>query len=228
MDEVFRHYSAILDKLLREPYYKFYFQNPLTREYGEWIDDDILMISGSFRTCIVDNRYDWVVKFGDYDDCDREVRNYSAAKCVGLGNCFVESHFIGVYRKKINFYRAEDIADMDPSTDNDDWVDAVASSGLDMEEFEIILPLYAYKRANEAHISWSLSADDSKLGRSIKSPIAEEHMDVAVALWKNWGESLFWKFDTFCREHGIDDLHCDNIGEIDGRFVIIDYAGCNV
>lgn len=227
-NEIFRHFSAILDNMLQDDYWKFYFQEPFQREYGEWLDDDksLLITNGCSRGCLVDDNYDWIVKFPICSDnaCEREITFYNMARKQGLASCFTECNFIGNYRKKIKYFRADNIFQLCPSIDNDDWIEEAATI-CDMEDIVIEIPLYAYLKANDCYIPWSLSKEDKAIGDKIKSPIAEYHMDVAVALWKNWGENLFWKFDTFCRLHCINDLHSGNIGEIDGNLVILDYAG---
>ena len=229
--EIFRHYSAILDQMLQEDYWKFYFQEPFQREYGEWLDDNktLLITNGCSRGCIVDENYNWVVKFNlcdtyDCDACNRELSYYNDAKLFNLNMCFSECHFIGTYRKKIHYFNASDIFILNPSLDNDEWIEFAATQ-YDMEDIVIEIPLYAYRKVEEAHIPWSLCREDCELGNKIRSPIADEHIEVAVALWKNWGEELFMRFDYFCRKHHIDDLHSSNVGEVDGHLVILDYAG---
>ena len=232
-EEIFRHYSAILDNLLREDYWRYYFQYPFRREYGDWLDDDcsLMITNGYSRGCIIDNNCEWVVKFNlphsyQGNACDCEVSFYKDAKKNCLANCFVECNFIGVYRKKIHYFRADDLYALYPSLDYCEWIDEAATK-FNMEDIVIEVPLYAYRRAEESSIPWSLNKEDCVLGDSIHSPIAEAHVEVAVALWKNWGEQVFNRFDAFCRTHGIDDLHSGNIGEIDGHLVVLDYAGYN-
>lgn len=228
--DTFHHFSTIIDHLLLEDYWKYYFQMPFQLDYGEWIDDEktLMITCGATRSCIIDSNYDWVVKFSinsnDADACDREVKYYDAATHENLNDCLVECKFIGVYRKKIKYFDFYDLCAVTPNLDNDEWIEEAASQ-FDMKDIVIEIPLYAYKKVKDACIPWNLSKEDYDLGYNLNSPIAHSFVGVAVALWKNWGEKLFWKFDTFCRKYKIDDLHSGNIGEVDGHLVILDYAG---
>ena len=229
MEEIFSHYSSIMDSLLRTPFYMYYFQRPYAREYGSDLGDNMGIWYGATRGCIVDEMCDWVVKFVTKVDaadnaCEREVRNYVEAINKGLGCYFVECRFLGVYRKRIRFFKASELEEFAPNEEEEDWVDDAAKIGLEMEDIWIEVPLYAYRRAAEPHIKRFLSQEEIKLGNSLRSPIAENYIETAVALWNEYGEDEFWKIDAFCRVRGIGDLHTGNLGRLDGNLVIIDYA----
>ena len=120
--EIFNHFSTIIDEMINNSlFWSTYWQRPYG--FGDAIDGSdydempahILVCSGATRTGIVDQDYDWVVKFDVNDDaygsaCEREEQIYSAAKSYALDRYFAEVVYLGTYTREINFY---DIIDID-------------------------------------------------------------------------------------------------------------------
>ena len=93
------------------------------------------------------------------------------------------------------------------------------------EENYICLNLYAYPRA----ISFSssqykgLSKEEKKI--TAASPLAERSEYIAAAFIQDWGIEKFELLSDFCKEWDINDIHNGNVGIVDGKIVLIDYAG---
>ena len=119
--EIFAHYSAIIDNILdNSMFFETYFQNPFFLEsniYGEEHDElpsNISICDGATRSCIIDNNYDYVVKFDINEDnygsvCEREAQIYLNAIACSLEQYFNEIVYIGCYTKTIQFYNYWDI-----------------------------------------------------------------------------------------------------------------------
>lgn len=242
-EEIFTHWSKILDKLFYNPYsyWSAYFQMPFSRdsEYGNRVNDRVELFCGVSRGTLVDKGYDWVVKFpltyeGDNAGyCDKEVEVFAAAKEQGLSDYFAEAQFIGVYRREIEFWDFWEIERFfnlyeDTVVWEDHLRELIKEKSLGKKKkITLEIPLYAYRKA--AHYSskkmWQLSREDELFAKSSNSPLAKSSLGVAVAFRDWYGLDVFQKLSDFAREHRINDLHSGNIGVIEHRLVFIDYAG---
>jgi len=238
--EIFAHYSAIIDDLLdRSMFFDTYFQCPFFLEsniYGDKHDElpsNISICDGATRSCIVDNDYDYVVKFDINEDnygsaCEREAQIYRNAQACSLERYFNEITYIGCYTKTINFYDYYDIEQF------------CEFYGYDAEEFDrtimehedemtihpivISIPLYACRRADEYDCG---PIDDGLVAQAQKivSPLRNRNVCVATAFIRNYGMDEYEALSQFALENEINDLHIGNIGEVDGSLILTDYSG---
>lgn len=239
--EIFNHFSTIIDEMINNSlFWSTYWQRPWS--FGDTIDGSdydempahILIQCGATRACIVDQDYDWVVKIDVEDDaygsaCEREERIYSAAKAYALDRYFAEVMFLGYYTREINFYdiidveRWCDMFDYDP-----EYFDKAFSENEEqfgpIHPITISIPLYAYRRA-DAYDCGPVDADSRARAKKIASPLYSRNIAVATAFIREFGMDEYKAFSEFGLEWDINDLHCNNIGEIDGHFCIIDYSG---
>jgi hypothetical protein len=63
------------------------------------------------------------------------------------------------------------------------------------------------------------------IAKSIQSPLRGRAMQVAVEFIYLYGADEYERFTAFLEDNEINDLHRDNIGELNGQFVLIDFAG---
>lgn len=247
-DMIFKHYSRILDDLIDEyNFFRYYFQRPYS------IGDDILgeyeaetfqawcldIRFGISRGCLIDNSYDYVVKFDFPDEienacCDDEVYIYNQAKCEGFEKYLAEPIFLGVYTKTINTYSAYDInTSMDDfyGFDEEDFSNKLQSAkndfGFEREEITIELPLYAYPRAEYYNFPRVSDEDSARLAKSNceESPLLERSMAVAATFMRQYGEEVFDAFSEFLQTMKINDLHAGNVMKHNGHLILTDYCG---
>ena len=243
---VFEHFSRVIDNMIDNSlFFPTYFQYPtmldnniLGNDSDDAVPNNISIRFGVSRGCIVDDDYDYVVKFDLDPDCavsccNREVEIYKAAKNEGLEQYFIEPTYLGTYTRTIQFYDAEDIGrhfnwyDYDESFD-DDFAKEEDNFGT-IHPVTICVPLYAY-----AKVSFTMSPPieqdvyekyASMVSNYSDSPLKERAEVVAVRFMKDYGEEKFVQLSDFLEAEDVNDIHRGNIGLINNHWVILDYAG---
>lgn len=247
-EQIFKHFSHILDELISEyNFFQYYFQCPYS------IDEDILgeyeggifanysldMRFGASRGCIIDNCYDYVVKFDfpdqiEYASCDEELGIYEMAESLGFEKYLARPIYLGNYKKTIHTYTHRDVTDniidfygFNEEEFSDKLQMAVDNWDLEQEEITIEIPLYAYPRAEKYKFPKVESEESSRFiaSHSDTSPLLERSTAVAMAFVKEYGEEEFEKFSEFLYERNINDLHTSNIMKIGDHLVLTDYCG---
>jgi len=244
MDRTMQHFISILDQLIEDnPYFAFYFQSPFSIEvegslsYGYKAPRNISFYSGATRGVISDSEWDEIVKFelSEYEDevspCAAEVSIYEAAMQCGLDSYFVRPRYIGTYTKTVKTYPWSAFADYEDTLDLSEeefetLVEDLDLTDADMREITINLPLYAYEKAN--NVGWTCPEyedEEGEIAQSYDSPLKERAEEVAASFVHEYGEVSYAELSSFLNEWCVNDLHCGNVGWIDGRLVLIDYAG---
>jgi hypothetical protein len=242
---VFSHFSSIIDNMLENSlFFMTFLQRPsyIDTIYGS-VDDPVVPSGlnihfGATRGCIVDDDYDYVVKFdidGDaWSDsiCDRESEIYTHAKKRHLEQYFCEPVYLGCYNKTIMFY---DYNDIDQSMDWYEYGSYFAEEFMQHEEefgeihpIIISIPLYAYPKAEYHHSIGACPDDDVNYinaAKKIHSPMRERNLAVAIDFIREYGEEAYQALTEFMYEEDINDLHGGNIGDVNGKMVFIDYSG---
>lgn len=241
--EVFAHFSDIIDNMLHYSlFFCTYFQNPYPAEniYGA-IDDlavpeNIAIKFGATRGCIVDEDYDYVVKFDVEEDkygwaCEREEKIYHAAVIEGVSNYFAECVYLGTYHKVIPFYsyseieRKMDWYDYDGESFDNTFMQIEDELG-EIRDIVISIPLYAYPRASRKYHSPSIDTDEIiNKAQKIISPMRDKNLAVAIDFIREYGEDEYQRVSDFMIEQDINDLHTGNFAFINNRYVCLDYSG---
>lgn len=239
--KIFQHYSSIIDTLIDNSlWFETYFQNPwyLDQDIDGYCHDELpasLNIkSGATRTCLIDEDYDWVIKFDTDEDnygsvCEREERIYNAAKQFNYEKYFAEVAYIGIYTKTINFYPVEKIEqycemyEYNEQQFTNDFADNEDNFGP-LIPITISIHLYAYRRADEYNCT-KTSAKEVDLASKVVSPLRSRNIAVAANFIREYGMKEYVEFSKFSIKWHINDLHLRNIGTIDGHFCLIDYGG---
>lgn len=238
--EIFAHYSAIIDDLInRSMYFSTYFQNPFYLEsniYGcdyEELPSNIDICDGATRACIIDENYDYVVKFDINEDnygsaCEREEQIYRNAVAYALERYFNEIVYIGSYTRTIEFYpfyQIEQNCDFYGYNENDFDEEIMAHEDeMTIMPIVISIPLYACRRAEEYDCG-PVSNELMVQAQKIVSPLRNRNICVATAFIKNYGMDEYEALSEFALENEINDLHTGNIGEVDGLLILTDYGG---
>lgn len=243
-NEIFAHFSSILDTMLDTSlYFDTFFQRPfsLPEDIEGSIDDEAVPENlsihfGASRGCIVDNAYDYVVKFDVEEDnegcvCEREYHIYQHAKEMGVADYFAESIYLGTYVKKIMFYDCSSVNYYvdnyyyDPECYEKSFMEHEDEFGS-IHEIVISIPLYAYPKAK--HHYPSCVGNDEEIcktaARKIMSPL-RENLSVAIEFIHEYGEEAYHTITDFLYNENVNDIHFGNVGNIGDRYVIIDYAG---
>ena len=171
---------------------------------------------GAYRIAIWNEDSDYVFKFsyrGDEDCCDIERKNYLLAEFDNVEQCFAKMIYVGQYNlfvKPIYVYAMEK-AYVDEDENRERSSEAsfqrfCEENGYDYEEAYYDSEIHAQY---EYDCSWYLDETDQML-------------DLAHC---EWDEELYNRFMEFVDENNISDLHAGNWGRINGRLVVIDYAG---
>lgn len=237
--EIFNHYSNIIDTMLENSiWFDAFFQAPINFDESLIPEDDlpdhIQLHSGATRTCIIDEDYDWVVKFDIEEDadgyaCQREVNIYQAAKECSLSKYFSEVMYVGTYVRTLNFY---DIIDLEQKTNcycqtADEFIKDLKDheEEMDVRQIQISFPLYAYRKANGYNFKTPYTPERKAMAERIGSPLRSRNVIAAIEFISRYGFKEYEKFSQFGLEWQINDLHLNNFGDIDGELTIIDYAG---
>lgn len=244
--KIFNHYKNILDELIDEvDFFKNYFQNPISLDeniYGEEYSNIEALYTnttnicfGATRGCVIDNSYDYVVKFdldeSEYGNCDDEIRIYNIAKERHLEKFFLRPQFIGIYERKICYYHFTDIIDrLDCNcfyeSFHADVEERLAESDCTKEEILIRIPLYAYPRAERyEYPNVDKQTRDSYFTTYSNSPLTERSTLVAFTIEKEYGKDETYKLSNFLYDFGINDLHTGNLMCYHGKPCFSDYCG---
>ena len=232
---VFNHYCNKLDKMIEDSWcFRSFLSNPfmcIERDYD--FDSDGYILLGATRCCIIDDDYDYVVKF-DYNSDEtgelgsaREVDLYECAKKHNLEKFFTEACFLGTYERTLEWYAPEIVGDMTDNSEEDfrNFISTLSDSDKSM--ITISIPLYGYKKAN--NYEWlyrDVTRAEQQLVRKYRpSPLIERNINVGAAFLRDYGVEDFLRLSKFCAKNNINDIHCSNVGLIDEKIVIIDYAG---
>ena len=98
---------------------------------------------------------------------------------------------------------------------------------FDFEVDGISIPIYImeYADVDESRISsgvkdmWGEEEDSEDSDDYTQSEYVEEFLE------HEWGEEDYARFEEFCEENRVSDLHAANVGWVDGCLVCIDYSG---
>lgn len=251
---VFNHYKYWFDQMLDNSlYFQIFFQQPYSLEVNvstntmdtEIFDDTIHLNFGISRGCLIDDEYSYVVKFDlynayhddIYDMCSRERIFYSTAVKENLEQYFVRPVYIGNYVKEIYTYTFEDVGGICQEEYDEKTAEIELQKELDYnlaqgcplqkENIQIVIPLYAYERAdhfNPCDYDFSEESENIAEQRSA-SPLAQRSKFVGAVFIDDYGIEEFDRLSNFLKKNNINDLHCGNIGIIGSKSVIIDYAG---
>lgn len=243
-NEVFNHFSTLLDDMIEGSlFFQTYFQAPCYIEdvHGS-IDDvnvpkNVHLYFGATRGCIVDDDFNYVVKFDIDEDswndsvCHREADIYSRAVRSGVARYLASCVYLGTFTKTIQFYHYDDIdqhmdwRDYNFTEFNDEFMKHEDDFG-NIVSITINVPLYAYPKADYFSMDTSgASAETYNCARRINSPLRERNLSLAIVFIEQYGEEAYVDFTEFMVEENINDLHCGNVGMVNGSFVLIDYAG---
>ena len=235
---VFEHYSRLLDELIDEhDYFKYYFQDPTTQFFKSPRENGLRIRCGIFRGCLISDNCDYVVKFplsetGE-ECCEREESIYDDALVDGLENFFVEPVYLGLYKKEITYYSSCEIDEYYSDCDYDEkfYEKSVDSFKDELEQYRITIrvPLFAYPKAMPFSRDYENASEDVKKYVSSSSSVLRNEGasdEVACAFVADYGVEKFEELSLFLQQEEVDDLHRNNIGVLNGKTVIIDYAGC--
>lgn len=237
---VFNHFSRILnDTIDSNVFFKYFLQDPYWFDGVVCIDESIGSLRfnhGATRGCLIDDDYDYVVKFDLEDNgvgsaCAQEVEIYQRASKCGMADYLCEAVYLGTFTKTFKFYSQKDIDHVLGYTHPDGWDDF---EGDFMEEaanfgapydITITLPLYGYPKAaiNKTPHCPSYTQIKREIA-PIRSPLSE-YTDVGVYFTADWGLEGYVAFGRFCEENAINDLRMENVGWQNGKVVLLDYAG---
>jgi len=224
---MYQHFKDILDTALQhDDYFKIALaygdSDYMEQDYLEGVGD-IQVRAGATRFALIDPYYDWICK-ADYSTdargavCARELSRYEAAKKFGVADLFTPVVYLGTYKRE---YVAFDVEPYD--------YDADKRSEYDTHVCCVEFDLYGYKKAEMNVHTWhayrNLSDDERNSVDVYNSPLMERSSDVGAVFLRDYGLAKFNMLDEFCRVHHINDLHGGNIGILDGKIVLVDYAG---
>lgn len=243
-NEIFNHYSDIIDTLIaKTSYFKYFFQYPesldddiFSEEYG--VPANVSIRFGATRACIIDNDYNYVIKLdiaGDCENdsiCQHEVNIYEDACKNHFDHYLTPVSYVGTYSKTFHFYTYTDIIqvviipyNMSFTTDlfEEKLQEAEEKGYLRpsmKKEITIEVPLFAYDFAKKYKFSYA----NIKVPKN-NSPLCERNELIAQEFIYQYGEDVYNNFSTFLRKWHINDLHFSNVGNVNGTFRIIDYGG---
>ena len=159
---------------------------------------------GASRAVLIFDDFDYVIKidFSDmadekYDFCDNEVYNYISAVSYNVSQYFAETWYGGRF-EGVPFYLMEKAA-----INEDEINDDIDSGSL----------------ANKSILS------DESLEKSFPYMDCNTKSTITDLFINYYDEEEIHELLDFCYSYAINDIHNENVGYIDNKPVIIDYAG---
>lgn len=243
---VYKHYCNMIDRLIEaDEVFPFLFQSPrdfcdefFHKNYS-FIPKNISLNFGATRFCIIDENYPFVVKV-EYENheesfdksfCERELLFYERAREENFDRYFTEVQFLGYYRRNVLAYKITDILEFyeDEGFYEDkkfrEALSTLENEDVEKEMIEIVLPLYGYEKA-DVFCTRSLNYREEKYYRTLSpsSPLSERDVAITARFIEDYGEEEFFDFSDFLERYEIGDIHGGNIGTINDKIVIFDYA----
>lgn len=237
---IFSHFKSILDDMIAHSvWFKTYIQNPcyvdvVCGDNGYNFPSNISICTGATRACIVDDSYDWVVKFDINEDrrggaCEREMLSYARACNHKLSQYFAEVEYIGNYYAEYKFFDGYDVEDY---IEIENYYNFKKNFYLNSHRFGTLrtivvnIPLYAYRKIEfQTGYGQPVSKEEMKIINRYKSPLSERNYCAAAKFLRQYGIDEYQNLSNFLIEEDINDLHSQNAGFFNGNFIIIDYAG---
>lgn len=229
-EKIFQHYSKILDDLIdNSEFFQIYFQACYTLEDDMTLNSHLKLCTGVSRGCLVDSTYDYVIKFNldQYSVCDKEISIYEEAINYNVNKFFAEPIYVGTYKKSFKSYKLCDVLDtIDTWYDEDDFNKKLPCVEEECTKCPIFvsIDLFAYPRAKSSELIFYTKKDEDYAKNSI-SPLKEYNLAIAAEFIADYGIEEYNRLSDFLFDWGINDIHLGNIGEINNRIIIIDYAG---
>lgn len=238
---VYSHFKQILDELIENsPFFATYFQDMCSIEniHGddEEVPNNIHINFGATRGCIVDDDYDYVVKFDVAQDafckslCERELEIYTRAKTNNMENYFAECVYLGEYTKTImfypyiNVYRHISINEYGSRFNKE--FNANEKQMGEAIPITFSIPLFAYPKVKQQlRMNYKNDEISYDIAQDYPSPMTEENMGVAVQFIEEYGEEEYLRVSKFLEDEQINDLHYSNVGSLNNHFCFMDYAG---
>lgn len=102
-EAIFNHFAAIFEEVLRTESKEEWLLYPEI-SMSEELLPGVQIYSGVTRCAVVDEAYDWIVKFdiSDAPYCEREVELYERAKSYGCEDCLTPVLYAGRYEDAEN------------------------------------------------------------------------------------------------------------------------------
>lgn len=234
-DEIFKHFSDLLTKELDESYmFRIVMYNYTDEETDYTFETaDAYCSSGATRMAVIDENYDWIVKFSLHEDCrcqdlcEVEEDIYNAAIDSGIEQCFARPVYLGEFSYSWNGAPICDVADQVVySNCRVNEAEAYAKEKYGVEKNTVSAYLYAYPKANLDSYNFTASKQSlERIEEKNKSPLTERYHKIGAMFLEQYGDEVYETLSKFCIWEDINDIHYGNIGFIDGKVVLIDYAG---
>lgn len=230
--EIFNAYCEVLDDLLENNnFMKYYLQNPTSLVHG-FSYKNVTIDCGITKGCISIAPLNYIVKFNltedNYHFCEKEQSIYWLAKRAGFGQYFPETMFIGTYSKTIHFWPQESFKES--SYDCEEAFDQEFETALkdktlgELEDITINLPLFAYEKCDIIGVVEDESINGIIFPKNTTSPLLEIDKTIAKTFIDCYGYEEFYDFSKFLALLNIHDLHNNNCGFVNERFVILDFS----
>ena len=175
---------------------------------GSWagatvLDEKYLISNGCCRFILGNNNYPFIFKadFGENDRyCSTEEANYEMALTMGVEDRFAEIHYLTDF-EGFSFYVMER-ADCDYEDICSEMQDILIDVAIEEDMYD---------------------GDEELIREEIYWTGDSDRVDEFFETIMDCQEYHHWS--VFCSDNRITDIHAGNIGKIDGRWVVIDYAG---
>lgn len=168
-------------------------------------DEDFEVHSGASKLCIVFSHKNYVIKWSTSDEAMREATIYRQAVTAHLEQFFPQTGYL--------------------TTNN--RIDFVVQAKIDTSAYECdesLLRKYRHIGQTVSNkVFQKMAADFRKAGnREYSRDLNRTWGQMVISLY---GKNVCKKLCHFIIAHGINDLHCSNIGYKDNKPVILDFCG---
>lgn len=222
--EVFEHYRPILDKLFKFDMFNILFEEECLGEDLQEICDGVFICAGAHRCAVIDDNYDYIIKFCYNENCadcrrEQEIYNNSGE----FSSLFAECCFAGKYEKDVSYFYPDEL-EMGYKISYCTQTNHSLEGKLMDRHYSI--SIYAYPKANFEQCDEFSHRTLRKIRKKYAtSPLAEYSVEIAAIFKSAVGAAKMKKFSLFLKTNRINDIHEGNVGYINGKPVIIDYAG---
>lgn len=232
-DEIFNHFKALMDEELDNSYdFRLFMWAPDNDDGHTFETADAYITTGATRAAVIDEHYDWIVKFTICEDgrnedlCEIENDIYHDAMAEGIEMCFTRPVYLGRYEYS---WVGPDIGYVQDRIYCHD--EPVAEAVNEVREIygetdnTIHAYLYAYPKAKLGSFDRKVSDVSLEKVKSDRSPLSDRFPKIAAMFLEEYGEDIYRRLTDLCVYDHVNDIHNGNIGFINNKIVLIDYAG---
>lgn len=197
---------------------------------------------GATRGCFIPSNYNYCLKIAfdtnENDYNSKELEIFTDACERNLFQCFSTCSHLSPFEIDVLTYSQQDfeaasdeLSDNDDFDENDDFEQAyqwLEENNYEKKLIHYYIPMFIYRTYDRPFVAADNHPSQASLARvrsCSSSPLAKRNERIAAKFIDDWGIEVFDELTNLLNDWDVDDFHDGNVGIVDNKVVLIDYAG---